>query len=43
MENQDVFELSSIFEEEFTFLSSLAFADVWYIDSGASTHMTGVK
>ena len=43
MENLDVSELSSRLEEDFACLSSLAFAGVWYIDSGASAHMTGVR
>jgi len=37
MENQDVSRLEE--EEEFTCLASSTSADVWYIDSGASTHM----
>lgn len=43
MENsrdQNISELASKLEEEFACLSSFASAEDWYIDSGASAHMT---
>lgn len=43
METQDVSELYSRLEEEFACLASSVLADVWYIDSRASTHMTRVR
>lgn len=43
MENQDVSGLSSRLKEEFTCLASSTSTDVWYIDSGTSAHMTGVR
>lgn len=43
MENLDVSKFSSRLEEDFACLSSSASASVWYIDNGASTHMTGVR
>ena len=35
--------LASRLEEEVACLASSAFSEVWYIDSGASTHMTGIR
>ena len=43
MEDHDISELSSRLEEEFACLSISASADDWYIDSGASVHMTRVR
>jgi len=43
MENsrdQNIFELASKLEEEFACLSSSASVEDWYIDSGASAHIT---
>ena len=43
----DLEEFSSKFEREFSLIaclsSSLGSSRVWYIDSGASTHMSGVR
>ena len=42
----DVEEFASTFEMEFSLISCLAACSGsrdWYIDSGASTHMTGIK
>ena len=41
--DHDVSVLASRLEEEFACVSSIASSDVWYIDNGASTHMTGVQ
>jgi len=44
MENNrdhNISELASRLEEEFACLSSSASTEDWYIDSGASAHMTG--
>ena len=41
--DHDVSVLASKLEEEFACVSSTASYDVWYIDSGASTHMAGVR
>ena len=41
--DHDVFVLASRLEEEFACVSSSASPEIWYIDSGASTHMTGVR
>ena len=41
--DHDVFVLASKLEEEFACVSSIASLEVWYIDSGASAHMTGVR
>ena len=40
--DHDVSVLASRLEEEFACLSSTASLEVWYIDNGASAHMTGV-
>ena len=40
--DHDAFSLASILEEEFACVSSAASPEVWYIDSGASAHMTRV-
>ena len=41
--DHDVSVLASRLEEEFACVSSTASSDVYYIDSGASAHMTGVR
>ena len=41
--DHDVFVLTSRLEEDFACVSSTMSSDVWYIDSGASAHMTGVR
>ena len=41
--DHDVFVLASRLEEEFACVSSTASPEVWFIDSGASAHMTGVR
>ena len=41
--NHDISVLASRLEEEFSYVSSSASPEVWYIDSGASTHMMGVR
>ena len=41
--DHDIFELASKLEEEFACLSSSASSEVWYIDSGAFAHMTGIR
>lgn len=43
MDNQETSKLSSRVEDEFVCLSGSASAGVWYIDSGASAHMTRVR
>lgn len=40
---QGASKLSSRLEDEFACLNSLASQGVWYINSGVSTHMIGVK
>ena len=40
--DHDISVLASRLEEEFACVSRTASSDVWYIDSGASAHMTGV-
>ena len=39
----DMKVLASILEEDLAYVSSTAPPDVWYIDSGASAHMTRVR
>ena len=39
----DVSVLASILEEDFAFVSSTVSSDAWYINSGASAHMIGVR
>ena len=40
--DHDVYVLASRLEEEFSCVSSTSSPEVWYIDSGASSHMTRV-
>ena len=40
--DHDVSVLASRLEEEFACVSSFASPEIWYNDSGASAHMTGV-
>ena len=40
---QEASDLSSRLEDKFACLSGSTSQGVWYIDSGASTHMTGVR
>ena len=42
-DTQSVSELSSILEKEFAYLANSASANVWYINSGASTHLTRAR
>lgn len=42
-DSQEASELSSRLEVEFTCLSGSTSSSVWYIDSGASAHMTEVR
>ena len=41
--NHDVSVLASRLEENFNCVLSTTSSDVWYIDSGASAHITGVR
>ena len=41
--DHDVSVMASRLEEEFSCVSSSASPEIWYIDSGASAHMTGVR
>ena len=41
--DHDISVLTSRLEEEVAFLSKSASSEVWYIDSGASAHMTGIR
>ena len=41
--SQETSDLSSILEDEFACLARSTSQGVWYIDSGASTHMIGVR
>ena len=41
--DHNVSVLASRLEEEFACVSSSASPEIWYIDSGASTHMMGVR
>ena len=41
--DHDISVLASILEEEFSCVSSMASPEIWYIDSGAFAHMTGVR
>ena len=41
--DHDVYVLAFRLEEEFACVSSSASLEIWYIDSGASAHMTGVR
>ena len=41
--DHDVSVLASRLEEDFACVSNMASLGVWYIDSGASAHMTGVR
>lgn len=41
--DHNVSVLASKLEEDFACVSSTMSSDVWYIDSGASAHMTGVR
>ena len=43
IDSQEASKLSSRLDDEFACLSGLASSGVWYIDSGASTRMTGAK
>lgn len=43
MDSQEAFELSSRLEVEFACMPGLASVGVWYIYSGVSGHMTGVR
>ena len=43
MEDRVLLELASRLEKECACLSSTASSDDWYIDSGASAHMTGER
>ena len=43
MDTQSVSELSTKLEEEFACLANSASAYFWYIDNGASAHITGVR
>ena len=41
--DHDVSVLASRLEEEFSYVSSFASPEIWYIDSRAFAHMTGVR
>ena len=43
MDTQSASDLSTRLHEEFTCLANSTSTDVWYIDSGASAHMSGVR